>query len=309
MKRAFETTFRLVLLIALIAAVMPGQAAAQLSGAIFTTTFDGTIVNGNTKYNSKCEVYLDGGPGPNAPVGAAGLPPGDYYFQVTEPSGKKLLSTDVVSNRRVTVNANGVISAWVGVGGPTHPTGIDNDHSADGAITVQLANTLCPADFQDTQNNGGVYKAWMTPVDAFVGDPSKVDSANNINGIFHGFVPRSSKTDNFKVGDKEPTFCIHILKTDTKGTPLPGWMMTIKDSLDVSNDVFTDANGTVEVCNLVQGTYLVTESLVFNGQAYQVVGLTVNGVEQTPASSVAVMWTKGKDEPFIVFRNEPVKKP
>ena len=69
------------------------SAAPPLSGAIFTTVSDGTVVNGNTKYESKCEVYLDGGPGPNAPAGAAGLPAGDYYFQVTDPSGKKLLST------------------------------------------------------------------------------------------------------------------------------------------------------------------------------------------------------------------------
>src|SRR4051812_29981340 len=76
------------------------QAAPPLSGAIFTTFPDGSIVNANVQYTSKCQVYLDGGPGPNAPAGAAGLPAGDYYFQVTDPSGKKLLSTDSVSNRR-----------------------------------------------------------------------------------------------------------------------------------------------------------------------------------------------------------------
>jgi len=64
-----------------------------LSGAIFTTVSDGTVVNAN-QYDSKCAVYLDGGPGPHAPATAAGLPDGEYYFQVTDPNGKTLLSTD-----------------------------------------------------------------------------------------------------------------------------------------------------------------------------------------------------------------------
>src|SRR5688500_20193217 len=68
-------------------------------GAIFTTLANGGAVNAN-QYESKCAVYLDGGPGPNAPAGAAGLPDGEYYFQITDPSGKQLLSTDIVSNRR-----------------------------------------------------------------------------------------------------------------------------------------------------------------------------------------------------------------
>ena len=62
-----------------------------LPGAIFTTMPDGSRVNANI-YTNAYDVYLDGGPGPNAPPGAAGLPEGDYYFQVTDPSGKKLLS-------------------------------------------------------------------------------------------------------------------------------------------------------------------------------------------------------------------------
>ena len=41
------------------------------SGAIFTTLPDGTAVNYNI-YGSKLDVYLDGGPGQNAPIGAAG---------------------------------------------------------------------------------------------------------------------------------------------------------------------------------------------------------------------------------------------
>lgn len=85
-------------------------ATPSMSGAIFTTLPDGTRVNANI-YPSKEDVYLDGGPGPQAPVTAAGLPEGDYYFQVTDPSGKDLLSEDHISCRRVHINDAGVIDA------------------------------------------------------------------------------------------------------------------------------------------------------------------------------------------------------
>src|SRR3954466_8538482 len=70
--------------------------SARLSGAVFTTTANGSRVNANI-YPSKSAVYLDGGPGNNAPAKAAALPAGDYYFQVTDPSGKVLLSTDAIA--------------------------------------------------------------------------------------------------------------------------------------------------------------------------------------------------------------------
>ncbi|WP_239670831.1 hypothetical protein [Vibrio variabilis] len=47
---------------------LSGHAFAKLDGAIFTTTPGGEIVNENVRYESKLEVFLDGGPGPNAPA-------------------------------------------------------------------------------------------------------------------------------------------------------------------------------------------------------------------------------------------------
>ena len=192
------------------------QAAPPLSGAIFTTTEDGTIVNENVRYDAKEDVYLDGGPGPNAPPTAAGLPEGDYYFQVTDPSGKDLLSSDHISCRRIHVNMYGVIDEYytdgqnlVKVGGKWtevdcefHNTGIDVDQSALGAITVQLFP------YDDTPNRGGVYKVWVTPVDDYVGvfpdcigqrGPCNVNGEGYSPGNFHGFIPAASKTDNYKV--------------------------------------------------------------------------------------------------------------
>src|SRR6266478_2094099 len=98
--------------------VQMSAATPPLSCAIFTTDITGAIVNQN-QYSAKCGpsgVYLDGGPGPSAPATAAGLPDGDYYFQVTDPSGKTLLSTDAVQFRVLTVSGGLITSAF------THPT-------------------------------------------------------------------------------------------------------------------------------------------------------------------------------------------
>ncbi len=59
--------------------VLPAM-AAPVTGVIFTTTEGGDTVNGNI-YETNDAVYLNGGPQPNAPCSAAGLPDGDYYFQ------------------------------------------------------------------------------------------------------------------------------------------------------------------------------------------------------------------------------------
>jgi cysteine-rich repeat protein len=157
-----------------------GTNTSALTGAIFTTLIDGTRVNQNL-YDVKEDVYLDGGPGDNAPSGAAALPEGDYYFQVTSPSGKTLLSSDAIECREFHINDAGVISS-VPVNGCSHATGVDADH---GGLTVQLFP------YDDTPNPGGVYKVWVTNVDDYDED----------KGV-HGFIPADSKTDNFKVRDR-----------------------------------------------------------------------------------------------------------
>jgi len=151
----------------------PVAMAAPVTGAIFTTLIDGSAVDFNV-YEAKEDVYLNGGPrSPKAPCTAAGLPDGDYYFQVTDPSGNVLLSTDDVTERKVHVSG-GVITQYLGLNS-THLLGVGKC----GSLTVQLLP------FSDTPNPGGEYKAWMTPVQAYQS--------------FGGFVPSQSKTDNFKV--------------------------------------------------------------------------------------------------------------
>jgi hypothetical protein len=157
------------------------------SGAIFTTVANGSEVNANI-YASKDAVYLDGGPGPGAPQTAAGLDDGRYVFQVTDPSGKKLLSTDAARCRQFDV-ANGIITNVVATG-CQHNTGADIDH---GATTVQLMPYL------DTPNPGGVYKAWAILAANYKCSLNVVDCGYKPGSNVHGFAPADSKTDNFKV--------------------------------------------------------------------------------------------------------------
>jgi hypothetical protein len=185
-------------------AVVPTVSADAPSGAIFTTLNDGSEVNFN-QFPSKDAVYLDGGPGPGAPQTAAGLDDGTYVFQVTDPSGKTLLSTDRARCRQFVVE-DGVIAAVVDTD-CEHLTGSDLDHDA---TTVQLVP------FSNTPNNGGEYKVWATRVEDFLAGCQALGFAGNTGldvvdcgfkddvtppkGLnAHGFTTDSSKTDNFKV--------------------------------------------------------------------------------------------------------------
>jgi hypothetical protein len=285
--------------VALFVIAQPAAYGASVTGAIFTTLADGSAVNAN-HFDSKCAVHLDGGPGPNAPARAAGLPDGDYYFQVTDPSGRHLLNTDPVSNRKFRVTG-GVITAYIGTGGPAHPTGVDLDH---GAVTIALANATCPTDFLDSTNNGGAYKVWATPVADFVGDPTLVDNTCG-NGCFHGFVPSKSKTDNFKARISAVTFCLTLQKeiVDSEGNVSPGnnWEMSVFDPLGSTNLHYTDESGQVQICGLPEGNYTVTES-----GGSRILGLVVNGVPAAPENVQPIYsfaWSAGRPAPVILFQN------
>jgi len=223
--------------------------ATPLPGAIFTTNVNGTRVNQNS-FPSKCDVYLDGGPGLNAPQDAAGLPNGDYYFQVTDPSGKTLLSSDPVMNRQFHVDA-GIITGVSGAG--NHGQGNDIDHPP--AQTIQLCQ------YDDTPNNGGVYKVWVTRIGDFIGDPTKVDF-RCAQGCFHGFIPAASKTDNFKVkATAQPGGACLTVNKVLNNVWTNHWVVTIYDPLGaiVQGPLFTQLTKDCIVFNLTPGTYLVVE--------------------------------------------------
>ncbi|MHC4622026.1 MAG: hypothetical protein ACYTEQ_30160 [Planctomycetota bacterium] len=181
MKKEKLTQFILLVVVALVVLGTQQVLGGPFPGAIFTSLEDGSGVNANI-YEAMEDVYLHGGPPQNAPSTAAGLPEGDYYFQVTDPSGKVLLSLDpaygVIDYVYPATCLDKVRGKMVDTD-CTHLTGVDVDHSELGAITVQLMP------YAKTPNPGGVYRAWATPVDRFVGDPELVDNPM----YFHGFVP------------------------------------------------------------------------------------------------------------------------
>ncbi len=178
-------------------------------------------------YAAKEDVYLNGGPGINAPDDAAGLPAGTYSFQVTDPSGKTLLSSDPVACRQFLVDDSGVIVDVSPSGACPHATGADGE---DGGATVQLFP------YDDTPNNGGVYKVWVSPTELLdCGAP----------GSKHCFVPRFSKTDNFKVRDRRIVEIDTRFSIDGIGGYIDGLAATWIDTNGASNVKFSEYNPAV----------------------------------------------------------------
>src|ERR1051325_4333976 len=175
---------------------MAYMAGPPLPGAIFTTETGCTGVDLNI-YSSKDAVYLDGGP---AHPGAASLPDGSYYVQVTTPDGN-LLGTSVGSGNDMpfTVLNGDPLSCY------------------QLAAIVKTAGDLCAPGNQGyctTDNPGGEYKVWISTVSTFDND--------------------SSKTDNFKVQENPfpPQGLLKVLKFydanangifDATDTQIIGW--------------------------------------------------------------------------------------
>lgn len=223
----------LALAAAAFAVCAAGSVRAQLSGAIYTSNHKGDVVNGNV-FQSKSKVYLNGGPGPGAPCSASGLPDGEYYFQVTDPSGRALLSTSFpIDERKVNVT-NGVIDDYLGTVHDDKPNG-------------NCGSTIVGLDpFLDSPNGGEEYKVWLTPVERY-----------DVTQGFHGFLARYSKTDNFKIrGPGKP-----VAQTIVSGfkfydfnfnqvwdpgvpqeVPVPGWKILLTAN-GVTTETFTDVDG------------------------------------------------------------------
>jgi hypothetical protein len=137
-----------------------------------------------------------------------------------------------VTCRQFTVDSSGRIQSVAPSGACAHATGTDGE---DLGITVQLFPYL------DAPNNGGVYKVWVTPTSAL--DCSAP-------GNKQCFVPRYSKTDNFKVRTGS------IVEIDTqfnrRGAPdvlLNGLAATWIDTNGASNVRFSEYNPAVLALN------------------------------------------------------------
>jgi hypothetical protein len=209
-------------------------------GAIFTTNSSGTVVNGNI-YQAKEDVYLNGGP---KKPGAAGLPDGDYYYLITDPGCKTELAG---------------------------PGAADPNDTSGKIITVQngeFTALMQLAPFADTPNNGGEYKVYVTKVSDY--DP------NAKNSCF-GFVHSKTKTDNYKVKEKEvppppgpDTFCISGKKCfdrnmngicDSQEGPVAGISIVLSQNNEDIDETETSSLGAWSFCGLEAGDYNVREVL------------------------------------------------
>lgn len=227
--------------------------AQQFPGAIYTTNSTATAVNFNV-YNAGSDVYLSGGP---QNLNASGLPDGVYYFQVTDPSGKILLSTDNASCRQLKVTGGRVAGALGG--GCAHSNGTLN--ALNGVLPVQLAP------FSPTPNGGGVYKAWLIKQGGSTAisstDPKVINFTNS-----------SSKTDNFKVaitppqGSCQPASSLSVMVRGTNVTsyvPKGNWSVTPVKGVSVVN---------VEGASIVP-TLIPTTNVVNSCASNPVTGQTV----------------------------------
>jgi len=230
--------------------------AANSGGAIYTTNKFGDQVNGN-QYSKKTDVYLTGGPAANTGCSSGGLADGMYYFQVTNPSGSVLLSSDNIEERKVLV-AGGVVSAYLGT---TH--GVRSGGPC-GSKLVQLTP------YANTPNAGYEYKLWVTPAERY-------DLAGS--GFF-GFSAKFSKTDNFKVKQgqqlAQTIFRGHKFfdhsedgiwnpALDPLEVPIGGWRVEIHKNGVYEDATFTDENGAYEFIRNLDGSLYTFKEIAPGG--------------------------------------------
>jgi hypothetical protein len=277
-------------------------AGEAISGAIFTSTQDGLTVDANL-YQQKCGpggVWLNGGPlGPSP-----GLSPGDYIFQVTDPSGQQLLSSDAPKFRQVRVDASGRFAGLSGNG---------NHNVSNLSNPARAIIELCP--FGDTPNNGGEYKVWLTRVSDFT-NPG-IGNCSLETGLTpggeacqgsHGFVGGNIKTDNFKVeefdnpppppppdeqfldisGRKFYDFDVDGID-DGAGNGEPGifgWYINIFGPNGFTSNTSTDLDGDYLFQDLPEGIYALCEVMPELGPKWvNTTPLSISGVTIGPDST------------------------
>ncbi|HJQ71169.1 MAG TPA: hypothetical protein VKA70_19490 [Blastocatellia bacterium] len=189
-----------------------------VTGAIFTTNVGCTGVNINI-FGSKDDVYLDGGP---SHPGAAGLPDGSYYVQVTEPNGAQLGFSPTAA---VTVSGGEFISCY-----------------QLSAILVKTSDNS--PGYDSTSNAGGEYKVWVSMNSTFPSNESKTD---NFKVREEGGTPPQGTLVVVKFYDANANGIL-----DPTDTPITGWQVNIRDGFDIIRS--TPVNIVV-----AEDTYTVTE--------------------------------------------------
>src|SRR5438874_11311977 len=253
---------KLALIITLAGCFLGGNIfAAPLPGAIWTTdpTCSGVDLN---IYSDKHDVYLNGGP-----AHGTHLPAGDYYVQVTDPSGACVLGTSVPTGTPTPfhVNADGSTNCI------QLCTYLIN---GDGSCAANGVDPNCG--FNDTTNPGGEYKVWVSTESSFT---------NN-----------STKTDNFKVRTSgptptptPPTLCVNkFYDANVNGVKDPsecyinGWPFQVF----ADNNLYVES--TTSWCGIVDAdSYRVAEGDIVN---WVHTGVSVNGVPFTGQGSPSAVY-------------------
>jgi hypothetical protein len=264
-------------LLLVLATVFVGNnsALANINGAIFTTDSNCSGTNVNS-FDLKTDVYLDGGP---RKPGSAGLPDGNYYVQVTSPNGELLGTTYGTATPA-----------------PAHVTGGEFDTCYQLWAILKKASDGTQG-YDDTPNNGGVYKVWITREDHF-------SWGSGVNGFDNPW----SKTDNFKVegtGQCPNPSVITVCKFDDldangiqdgNDTEI-GWLVDVTDPCGSTNtyitpfDILASPSGNWQICEQVLSNWLQT-ALIIDG----------NSNSPTPCAAVAVNDDCG-EEHTVVFGN------
>lgn len=236
MKKIFFASLALLL----VSLFKPSSVLSATTGAIFTTDSTCTGVNLNI-YGSKNDVYLNGGP---THLGAAGLPDGGYYVQVTEPlGGKAVLGKSI----------DPVVSVSGGEFAQCYRLSL---------IVKTASSSFVDLGYDTTTNPGGEYKVWVSK------DPT--------------FPSSSSKTDNFKVKEAGPTPSVTPTPPPTARlrvekfydanadgekndgeSLISGWKIRIQNSIDYIrytpvNIILDPDNYTVTEFSPVEGNWIKT---------------------------------------------------
>ncbi|NOT62820.1 MAG: HYR domain-containing protein [Acidobacteria bacterium] len=233
--------------------------AVQLSGAVYTTDVGCGTVNVNL-FKMKSDVYLNGGP----KGGSSGLNDGFYWVKVTNPGGDVLLGQTKTASVQV-VNGKFVECYQLT------------------KILYSASSGLNSLGYDDTGNNGGVYK---------------VSVSMNPN-----FPSSETKTDNFKVKESSlgPQSAIGGTKYEDKNNngafdegepPLGG--ITIQVTLDngpAIDPIVTDSNGNWSLVFPVGTGYTACEVLAVDSP-YTQTGPNVGA--QSPDSLATATLVNGK---------------
>lgn len=228
------------------------SAIAQPAGLLTLTDSHGVPAPGAI-FSSLEDVYFTAGPIPSGPLAPdctdGALPDGEYVFQVTDNSGKSLLSSDAASNRVFTV-AGGVLVSTSG------------SHAISTDVTACGGSWLAVSPFSRAAGGQGVYKLWVA---------ASADVLGCAEGAPCGFTSDNSIRVNFVVREDIRCLETHCLSgsvfEDSNGDGIrassePAQADVTVEAIDASGlsvDTVSGRDGMFSMCGLPETSYRVIE--------------------------------------------------